>query len=64
MKKNWLTKFESNTFNPTDIARIFLKLADLKFNDAYNADFNFIKEKPRFNIKYSRNIKIDMRTQS
>lgn len=63
-EKNWLTKFESNTFNPTDIARIFLKLADLKFNDAYNADFNFIKEKPRFNIKYSRNINIDMRTQS
>lgn len=60
-EKKWLTEFEQKTFNATDIAKIFLGLANLKFNPNYNSDFNFLVEKPIFNIKYSKKIKIDMK---
>lgn len=60
-EKKWLTEFEQETFNATDIAKIFLGLANLKFNPNYNSDFNFLVQKPKFNIKYSKRIKIDMK---
>lgn len=58
--KKWLTKFKSETFNATDIAKIFLSLANLRFNPNYKSDFDFLGEKHIFNIKYSKKIKIDM----
>jgi len=62
-EKKWLAKFESNTFNATDIAKIFLKLANLRFYPNYKDDFNFLAEKPSFNIKFSKNVNIDMRKE-
>lgn len=59
--KKWLMEFDNNTFNATDIAKIFLGMANLKFNPNYKSDFNFLVEKPSFNIKYSKKIKIDMK---
>lgn len=60
-EKKWLTTFEEKTFNPTEIAKIFLKLANLKFYPSYKNDFMLTTEKPDFNLRDYIRIKIDMR---
>lgn len=60
-ERKWLTEFNSKTFNPTEITKVFFELFEWTPKPKDAGLFKLTEEKPLFDIKYSRKMDIPVK---
>lgn len=60
-ENKWLIKLDSQNFNSKEVAKIFFKIFEWECKPKDSGLFNIVNEKPLFDLKYTRKMKIPLR---